>query len=106
MATRYAPPGTTVWAAAASTPSVARAALRELIVEHPSELNCDSGEFVDDLLNWMSRSDSVYRVSITERGRSADNLTETPNRALVTSTFDPLKAALIEQERLSFPCLG
>ncbi|MCC9602692.1 hypothetical protein LOC67_19245 [Stieleria sp. JC731] len=98
-----------------------------------SRLGAKYGEkFVEELLNWMSVSSSVYRISIAERGHIAQYLldaqrlensgppdkpslagssqsTETDRTSggghgLSSLAFSKLRAALIEQDRLGFPC--
>lgn len=59
---------------------------------------------VDELLNWMTLSDSVYRISITERGQLYDYLCGQQPPRINAATFWKLKAALIEQDRSGFPC--
>lgn len=70
-----------------------------------AENGCDAESVVEDLLNWMSLSESVYRISILERGRIRCYLRESGAAELASPVFQKLKAALIEQDRLSFPCL-
>lgn len=104
MAARYAPQAPRFGPYFKSTPAVARDDLRRIIATCAAELNRGPAVLVGELLNWMSLSDSVYRVSINERGRLVSYLAEATKEAVPSATFQKLKAALIEQERLDFPC--
>lgn len=76
------------------------------------EMGRTKEEFVEKLLNWMSLTDCVYKISILDRERLLAFLLvdrgmgPSPKGTLTTPLFQKLKAALIEQDRLGFPCLG
>ncbi|MEO1523981.1 MAG: hypothetical protein AAFX06_01025 [Planctomycetota bacterium] len=88
-----------------TSPAKARAPMREKLVEISRANDCQWRDAVDDLLNWMSLSESVYRISILERGRLMTFLCDETRLELSSPLFQKLKAALIEQDRLDFPCI-
>ena len=66
---------------------------------------------VQSLLNWMSLGDTVYKVTISERGRLEQFLaslfhSDAVNTAVSGALYNKLKAALIDQDRQGFPCLS
>ncbi|OYP35452.1 hypothetical protein [Rhodopirellula sp. MGV] len=114
MAARYQPQSPRFGWLMDETATSAKAELVETIAELVSSVPSEQSEFgmrgfVDDLLNWMSVSESVYRISISERGALCEYLFPDSGRAgkatnhLESNTFSKLRAALIEQERLDFP---
>ncbi|MCA9135577.1 MAG: hypothetical protein KDB00_02430 [Planctomycetales bacterium] len=104
MAARYAPQAPRFAGYLRSTPTAARERLKKSINDCAVEAGVDFKVLVDELLNWMSLSESVYRVSINERGKLAGYLLQPIGPTIPSVTFQKLKAALIEQERLGFPC--
>ena len=59
----------------------------------------------------MSLSKSVYRLTISERGRlqqflAPDQQAERHVRSVSGPLFNKLKAALIDEDRQGFPCLS
>ncbi|MDV6028742.1 MAG: hypothetical protein F9B45_01235 [Phycisphaera sp. RhM] len=104
MAARYAPQAPRFGGLLRRTSSQAAAELRRTLAEFAAERGCQTAALAAELLNWMSLSTSVYRLSITQRGRVAEYLSGDSGTALASESFQKLKAALIEQERLGFPC--
>ncbi|PAY17326.1 hypothetical protein CKO51_22145 [Rhodopirellula sp. SM50] len=104
MAARYAPQAPRFGGLLRRTSSQAAAELRQGLAEFAVERGCQTAALAAELLNWMSLSTSVYRLSITQRGRVAEYLSGETGTALASESFQKLKAALIEQERLGFPC--
>ncbi len=78
--------------------------MRQTLAEFAAQRGCQTAALAAELLNWLSLSTSVYRLSITQRGRVADYLSDDTGTVLASESFQKLKAALIEQERLGFPC--
>ncbi|MEL6108761.1 MAG: hypothetical protein AAFU85_22365 [Planctomycetota bacterium] len=83
----------------------AHRSLRTAVEGLADECGYDTHSVVEDLLNWMALSESVYRISILERGRLRSYLNGPSQSELASPLFQKLKAALIEQDRLDFPCL-
>ncbi|MCS7467723.1 hypothetical protein NZK35_13805 [Stieleria sp. ICT_E10.1] len=104
MAARYAPQAPRFGGLLCRTASAAGAELRQTLAELAAQRGCPSEALAAELLNWMSLSTSVYRLSITQRGCAAEYLSGDTGIVLASGTFQKLKAALIEQERLGFPC--
>ena len=104
MAARYAPQAPRFGGLLRRTSSQAAAELRQTLAEFAAQRGCQTAALAAELLNWMSLSTSVYRLSITQRGRVADYLSDDTGTVLASESFQKLKAALIEQERLGFPC--
>ncbi|QEF97059.1 hypothetical protein Mal15_10940 [Stieleria maiorica] len=104
MAARYAPQAPRFGGLLHSTSSQAKDALHGTLAALATENGMEPEVLATDLLNWMSLSESVYRVSIAQRGRVAEYLCGDSIATLPSGTFQKLKAALIEQERLGFPC--
>ncbi|WP_182867118.1 hypothetical protein [Stieleria mannarensis] len=104
MAARYAPQAPRFGSFLDSTSSQAKDDLRAGLAVLASETGTEPAALAAELLNWMSLSESVYRVSIAQRGRAAEYLCGDSCATLASGTFQKLKAALIEQERLGFPC--
>ena len=108
MAAKFAPQSPTfgvllVSSACKSRPHI-RAALAKRFGSPPNTLTPETNG-VDELLNWMSLSDAVYRISILDRERLRQYLLADEVVSLPTPAFQKLVAALIDQERLNFPCL-
>ncbi|QDV46145.1 hypothetical protein Enr13x_60490 [Stieleria neptunia] len=104
MAARYAPQAPRFGGLLHRTASAGGAELRQTLAELAAQRGCPSEALAAELLNWMSLSTSVYRLSIAQRGRAAEYLWGDTGTVLASGTFQKLKAALIEQERLGFPC--
>ncbi len=90
-------------------PQASRAILSRSILETATHFNLSFETFVQRLLNTMSLSESVYRLSIAERGRLEKFLHADPTEAERSKVdghlFNKLKAALMDQDRQRFPCL-
>ena len=64
---------------------------------------------IECVLNAMTLTESVYRLTIAERGRLETFLAEHPMAQKATingALFHKLKAALIDQDRQNFPCIA
>lgn len=104
MAARYCNQAPRFGVLLKATPSAARNRIRQLIDQCASERSSKASQLINETLNWISLSDSVYKISISERGKLAGYLSQTPRSPISSAVFQKLKAALIEQERLDFPC--
>lgn len=104
MAAKFAPQAPRFGSLFRSTSSDAREGLVEKIAACADERGRSPATLIDELLNWMSLSRSIYRVSISERGRLVEYCSNAAGTAPASATFDKFRAALIEQERLGFLC--
>ena len=104
MAARYAPRAPHFGCYLNALPKESRGEIQSRLRRLGQSYRLPWKSLVDDLLNWMSLSDSVYRISILERGRLETYLCGTAELELPSPLFQKLKAALIEQDRLDFPC--
>ncbi|MCD0460743.1 hypothetical protein [Roseiconus lacunae] len=121
VAARFAPQAPHFGWLVETSPAAARQPLRQVIEaiarrDHPTD-SVAPQQFVSDLLNSMAISDSIYRITISERGHleryllpdtavaagSDRSVAAAERRRLSTLLFGKLKAALIEQERQGFP---
>ena len=106
MAARYAPQANRFGRYLNTSSMEARDSFRLELTRLSESSRLAFRDVVEDLLNWMSLSDSVYRISILERGRLSAYLRQETRVELASPLFQKLKAALIEQDRLDFPCLS
>ncbi len=91
-------------------PQASRTVLRRALDDLADTFGMTTGAVTRCLLNWMSLRDSVYRLSIAERGRLERFLSDEPLASkqigIDGHVYNKLKAALMEQDRLDFPCLS
>lgn len=98
-AARYAPQALRFGPLLNTTPAGAWLTLRTLLDDVANEKGCHRRQLVEDVLSEMTLSDSVYRISIAERGTLLEYLCGDSRTRLAGPTFWKLKAALIQFER-------
>lgn len=93
-------------------PEASRVILRSELDSLAADHEMSTQHFVRQLLNLMSLTGSVYRLSIHERGRlekfllpDGDSSTAARSLGIDGHVYNKLKAALMEQEHLGFPFL-
>ena len=89
-------------------PVASRAIMNSALRNLADQLGTTIDFVIDGLLNHMSLTDGVYRLSITERARLDRFLREHPmakNAKITGHLYNKFKAALIDQDRQAFPCL-
>lgn len=93
-------------------PEASRGILRRALEELADDHRVTTEEFIQRLMNLMSLTESIYRLSINERGRLEKylerSLGDSPaakSLGIDGHVFNKLKAALMEQESQGFPFL-
>lgn len=116
LASRFAPQAQYFGQFLNQSISESRSRILQCISDLAARKGQSEDQVVEKLLNWMSLTECVYKISILDRerlnafmlpdeaGKPSDHSTK-PG-VLGTPLFQKLKAALIEQDRLGFPCVG